>query len=154
MMSQSDPPGDDEDGGGGYGRPPKATRSGSAVWVAARRGRQELSLGLPRVDAVEPGFLLVAERAIETGERGLRQVEDLRHRGEALLHRGEPAGRRQGGGRLALALHNLRRLYGRIVKRLQSVLLRGVQREGACDALDRQTGLRQVLSLAKAIEIA
>src|SRR5258706_14618455 len=26
MMSQSDPPGDDEDGGGGYGRPPKATR--------------------------------------------------------------------------------------------------------------------------------
>ncbi|HEY5126494.1 MAG TPA: DUF5681 domain-containing protein [Bradyrhizobium sp.] len=26
MMSQGEPPGDDEDGGGGYGRPPKATR--------------------------------------------------------------------------------------------------------------------------------
>jgi hypothetical protein len=44
MMSQSDPPGDDEDGGGGYGRPPKATRftKGQRSNPAGRpRGRPE-----------------------------------------------------------------------------------------------------------------
>src|SRR5260370_35468767 len=40
MMSQSDPPGDDEDGGGGYGRPPKAARF--------RKGQRRNPAGRPR----------------------------------------------------------------------------------------------------------
>ena len=92
MMSQSDPPGDDE--GGGYGRPPKATRfkKGERRNPSGRpRGRRELPYeavlgrmvtiregGVERRVTQEEAFLLqLAKRGVEGGGVATRTALDL-----------------------------------------------------------------------------
>src|SRR5260370_12124825 len=94
MMSQSDPPGDDEDGGGGYGRPPKATRftKGQRSNPAGRpRGRPEAPYeavrgqmvtiregGVERRVTAEEAFLLqLAKSGLEGGGAATRTALGL-----------------------------------------------------------------------------
>src|SRR5690348_2711848 len=63
-------------------------RAEEAVACRRRSLAQRRSSARARADAVELGFLLVAERAVKLDERGLNGVERPHHRVEALLHRG------------------------------------------------------------------
>src|SRR5258708_37848254 len=63
MMSQSDPPGDDEDGGGGYGRPPKATRY--------KKGQRSNPAGRPRGRRPEAPYEAVLGQMVTIREGGV-----------------------------------------------------------------------------------
>jgi hypothetical protein len=94
MMSQNDPPGVDDDEGGGYGRPPKATRfkKGQRSNPSGRpRGRREPPYeavlgqvvtiregGVERRVTQEEAFLLqLAKRGVEGGGVAARTALDL-----------------------------------------------------------------------------
>src|SRR5258706_16343157 len=63
MMSQNDPPGDDEDGGGGYGRPPKATRF--------TKGQRSNPAGRPRGRRPEAPYEAVLGQMVTIREGGV-----------------------------------------------------------------------------------
>jgi hypothetical protein len=65
MMSQSDPPGDDEDGGGGYGRPPKATRF--------TKGQRSNPAGRPRGRRPEAPYEAVLGQMVTIREGGVER---------------------------------------------------------------------------------
>jgi hypothetical protein len=65
MMSQSDPPGDDEDGGGGYGRPPKATRF--------TKGQRSNPAGRPRGRRPEAPYEAVLGQTVTIREGGVER---------------------------------------------------------------------------------
>jgi Family of unknown function (DUF5681) len=65
MMSQSDPPGDDEDGGGGYGRPPKATRF--------TKGQRSNPAGRPRGQRPEAPYEAVLGQMVTIREGGVER---------------------------------------------------------------------------------
>ncbi len=65
MMSQSDPPGDDEDGGGGYGRPPKATRF--------KKGQRSNPAGRPRGRRPEAPYEAVLGQMVTIREGGVER---------------------------------------------------------------------------------
>src|SRR5260370_39118059 len=65
MMSQSDPPGDDEDGGGGYGRPPKATRF--------KKGQRSNPVGRPRGRRGEAPYEAVLGQMVTIREGGVER---------------------------------------------------------------------------------
>src|SRR5712664_2765503 len=65
MMSQSDPPGDDEDGGGGYGRPPKATRF--------KKGQRSNPVGRPRGWRREAPYEAVLGQMVTIREGGVER---------------------------------------------------------------------------------
>jgi hypothetical protein len=65
MMSQSDPPGDDEDGGGGYGRPPKATRF--------TKGQRSNPVGRPRGRRREAPYEAVLGQMVTIREGGVER---------------------------------------------------------------------------------
>jgi hypothetical protein len=62
MMSQSNPPGDDEDGGVGYGRPPKATRF--------KKGQRSNAAGRPRGRHREAPYEAVLGQMVTIREGG------------------------------------------------------------------------------------
>src|SRR5215471_2412668 len=113
--------------------------------------RDHAPSGGPHVHPVELCLLLVAQRAIELVQGGLRRLQRLRLCGQAVLHGGEPSGRSQRRSRLTLRLQYVCRLSGRIVERLQRVILGGAQMQRTLDPVDRQTALRAVLSLAETV---
>src|SRR5712675_1275347 len=65
MMSQSDPPGDDEDGGGGYGQPPKATRF--------KKGQRSNPVGRPRGRRPEAPYESVLGQMVTIREGGVER---------------------------------------------------------------------------------
>src|SRR6516225_3540292 len=113
--------------------------------------RDHAPSGGPHVHPVELCLLLVAQRAIELVQGGLRRLKRLRHCGQAVLHGGEPSGRSQRRSGLTLRLQYVCRLSGRIVERLQRVILGRAQMQRTLDPVDRQTTLRAVLSLAETV---
>ena len=66
MMSQSDPPGDDDDGDGGYGRPPKATRF--------RKGQRGNPAGRPRGRRREAPYEAVLGQMVTIREGGVERL--------------------------------------------------------------------------------
>src|SRR5690348_13517602 len=115
-------------------------RAEEAVACRRRSLAQRRSSARARADAVELGFLLVAERAVKLDERGLNGVERPHHRVEALLHRGETAGR---GERLvghAAQFEQIGRLRGGVFERFQGGVLLVGEPQSAGDAVDRQAG--------------